>query len=356
MDYLESITNICRFFRDGAMCIIGLPQSIKMAQQASYFPEKKRKSTLRRIWDNVCWLWKYKEVNGYYNLYGFDLVECPTFNEYQDYYHFAVSRDKGNLVKKPDSQIVLLRDKYLFYVFMKANKLPVPEVFAYIKDGDLYDNEMNSISWDFLKNEKDFFIKDYTGECASFVKRINDYSELQNERQNIEKGSYILQRTVKQSEEMNCLNPFAVNTLRIVTAKGKDGIPCVLSALLRVGTSETAPVDNWAKGGIAVGINENGFLRDYGYKKPHYAEMGGGRVSVHPDSKIVFSEFQIPMYQQAKEMAIEAHKAFYNIQTIGWDIAITEAGPVFVEGNDNWEISLMQACNKALRKEWREIQ
>ena len=54
-------------------------------------------------------------------------------------------------------------------------------------------------------------------------------------------------------------------------------------------------------------------------------------------------------------MACEAHKLFYNIETIRWDIAISESGPMFIEGNNNWEISLMQACDRPLKKEWREI-
>ena len=32
------------------------------------------------------------------------------------------------------------------------------------------------------------------------------------------------------------------------------------------------------------------------------------------------------------------HKHLYNIRSIGWDSAITPEGPVFIEGNDNWEI------------------
>lgn len=31
---------------------------------------------------------------------------------------------------------------------------------------------------------------------------------------------------------------------------------------------------------------------------------------------------------------------------IGWDIAITQDGPVIIEGNDNMDIDLPQACNE----------
>ena len=45
---------------------------------------------------------------------------------------------------------------------------------------------------------------------------------------------------------------------------------------------------------------------------------------------------------------------FYGVRSIGWDIAITDSGPCFVEGNDNWEISLNQAADRGLRKAWYE--
>lgn len=83
--------------------------------------------------------------------------------------------------------------------------------------------------------------------------------------------------------------------------------------------------------------------------------MYGKKTDTHPDTNIKFEGFEIPYYKEAIKAVCTAHKLFYNINTIGWDIAITEEGPIFIEGNDNWEISLMQACDKGLKKEWRGI-
>lgn len=44
--------------------------------------------------------------------------------------------------------------------------------------------------------------------------------------------------------------------------------------------------------------------------------------------------------KEAIEVVIKAHREFHGIRSIGWDVAITENGPCFIEGNDNWEISL----------------
>ena len=165
----------------------------------------------------------------------------------------------------------------------------------------------------------------------------------------MQKGSYILQRRVIQSDGMNVLNPYAINTLRIVTIN-RNGQCYVLSSLLRVGTLKTGNVDNWAAGGLAIGIQDNGHLKEYGFFKPDH----GLKTSSHPDTGLVFTDFRVPQFEEACKIACMAHRCFYNIQAIGWDIAITEDGPIFIEGNDNFEISLHQACDRPLKKGWLE--
>lgn len=130
----------------------------------------------------------------------------------------------------------------------------------------------------------------------------------------------------------------------------KNGSPYVLTSVLRVGTKETGSVDNWAAGGLSIGVEADGRLREFGlYKKP-----SKGKADTHPDSNIRFSDFIIPDYEECVNLAITAHKFFYNVQFIGWDIALCEDGPAIIEGNDNWEISLMQASNEPLRQAWQE--
>ena len=47
-------------------------------------------------------------------------------------------------------------------------------------------------------------------------------------------------------------------------------------------------------------------------------------------------------------MVVELHKVMFRSHSIGWDVAITENGPVIIEGNDRWEISLIQAVHGGL--------
>jgi hypothetical protein len=44
----------------------------------------------------------------------------------------------------------------------------------------------------------------------------------------------------------------------------------------------------------------------------------------------------LPEWEKALEYAKAAHRACSNFVFIGWDIAFTAEGPLFLEGNENW--------------------
>lgn len=329
--------------------VLWLPLALKNGIAGSYFPEYPRKNMVRRIFENVFWDLRFHRANGFYTLYGLD-IRGKSSKAYIDENSFWKKLNELNYSKGPTSQICLLRDKFMFYKYMKSNHLPVPEVFGVIKNGKLYSTDLNEISVELLKNKTDYFLKDVDGECASFVKHIRGYNDLKKISERIKTGFFILQESVHQSKKMNEINDKSINTLRIVTVNSKGKIR-VLSSLLRVGTKETGNVDNWAAGGLAIGIDSNSYLKKYGFYKPGH----GLKLSVHPDSKVVFEKYKVPMLDEAYNLAIKAHKFFYNVGAIGWDIAITENGPVFIEGNDNFEITLMQACDRPLKREWKAL-
>ena len=127
----------------------------------------------------------------------------------------------------------------------------------------------------------------------------------------------------------------------------KDGVVHPFGAGLRIGRSGST-IDNWAKGGVFVGIDMGtGKLMNRGFMKPQF----GTAVSEHPDTHVVFDGFLVPYYKEAQELAVKLHSFLYRSHSVGWDIAITEKGPVFIEGNGLWEISLVQAVHGGMRKE-----
>ena len=68
----------------------------------------------------------------------------------------------------------------------------------------------------------------------------------------------------------------------------------------------------------------------------------------HPVTLAEFWKFQIPYWNDVKEIAVKAQKVFHHMKSIGWDIAITHKGPIIIEGNQNWGTASMQAANGGL--------
>ena len=93
-------------------------------------------------------------------------------------------------------------------------------------------------------------------------------------------------------------------------------------------------------------------MKEYGI--PH--DSFGGITEVHKLSGISFEGFQLPYWKETIELVKLAHRQFYTMQTIGWDIVITDDGPLILEGNDAWEIGGPQDTSGGLKKKWIELE
>ncbi|MCQ2312226.1 MAG: hypothetical protein MJZ84_02095 [Paludibacteraceae bacterium] len=158
---------------------------------------------------------------------------------------------------------------------------------------------------------------------------------------------YIIQDLVEQHDVINAIYDKSINTLRLITIYNKRN-DCVipLSGVLRIGANGNV-VDNWAKGGLAVGVDLNtGKLNKYGL----YKHGCGTKTDCHPNSGVKFEDVTLPYFQEAIEQAKRLHYGLKGIKVIGWDIAFTKDGPMFIEGNDNMEVSINQETNGGLKK------
>ncbi len=116
--------------------------------------------------------------------------------------------------------------------------------------------------------------------------------------------------------------------------------------MLRIGCNGNV-VDNYDKGGVSVGVDlDSGLLVKYGMLK--YGR--GTKTEVHPNTNVKFEGIKLPHFTEAIEQAIKIHSMLREIPIIGWDIAFTEEGPIFIEGNDNIDISISQQADGGLRQ------
>ena len=81
----------------------------------------------------------------------------------------------------------------------------------------------------------------------------------------------------------------------------------------------------------------------------------GLKEEQHPLTGVEFAGYEIPFWKEVVDLVKNAHAQFYSLQSIGWDIVITEKGPVLLEGNDDWEIGGPQDTYGGLKKRWNEL-
>ena len=116
---------------------------------------------------------------------------------------------------------------------------------------------------------------------------------------------------------------------------GGQGRP--LADLLRGGLSaQMGVVDNAGAGGnVDAGIDVDtgriyNLLQFDGWRKIK-------EISSHPDSGNNLQGVEIRNWRKIKEYVIKFQQSLPYIKAAGWDIAITDRGPVVVEVNDFWD-------------------
>ena len=359
--FLTGVKKVYLFFIKLLLSVELILFKKKMLHTESYYPEysDNTKRPFNQVIEMLHDIWKDGSINKFYYLYGFDIKNLNNRNDFVLNRTFIVARNRLNN-NGVNSPVAILRDKPLFGLFLNALNVPSPENIGIVEDGVVYYNDRQVSLDSFLSQfEGDCFFKIVDGECGADILHVitEDGSihykgaiiPLDEFRAILGQGRFLIQRTLKQHDAINKIFPKAINTLRIVTVYNKEtkGIE-VLSAVLIVGTGNNN-VDNWAAGGLSIGIDVNkGTLRTYGFYKPGY----GMKVKIHPDTNLVFDGYQIPFFEDAVGIVKRLHFYLKNVHSIGWDVAITPQGPCVIEGNDNWELSLMQACNGGVKKEF----
>ena len=337
----------------------------ELYKSRSYFQEEHPNKTTFRIFLEQCrQILKYGAPNKFYFMYGFDVKTIKEQDAYVNYSEFMKVRNRLNLAS-PHNSTCILRNKLYFSFIANAIGIKTPRILVYADNGVLFSELEHKIITliDFLKGkeytEKTLFCKSIDGECGEgiFTLRIEAKKILVNNTETSEKelqcilhnGRILIQELIVQHPEMKRLYDQSINTIRLVTVRDvKNGQIVVLPSILRVGANGNK-VDNTSQGGIAIGFDlETGRLHKYGF----FPEYGLKAIS-HPNSGICFENFVIPNINEVVKQAKYFHSFLQDIHSIGWDVAISLEGPVFIEGNDNWEINAPQiACNRGLRKEF----
>ncbi len=145
----------------------------------------------------------------------------------------------------------------------------------------------------------------------------------------------VVEEFIKQHPVMSQLSTKAVNSLRFVTFSSNtkpvtaDGKRMDIAySIVRIGRGDSI-VDNLHSGGLVANVDlETGALATDG------ADRNGDLWKVHPETNVPIKGFKIPYFEEAREMVIDAVTKYKVEGYIGWDIAISETGPMLLEVND----------------------
>ena len=180
----------------------------------------------------------------------------------------------------------------------------------------------------FLDKHNTFIVKPVDGLGGggiykSSLEEIGDrrafYDKLINER-------FFLEEVIRQCDTMASLNPHSVNTIRVMTHNVNDN-PTIFFCSVRVGNGNTV-VDNFHSGGMSAVVDP-----ETGVVTAAALDKSMRRFEDHPVTGIHFEGFRIPCWDQVKVMVHEACRMHPEMTVIGWDVSITDNGPILIEGN-----------------------
>lgn len=252
----------------------------------------------------------------------------------------------------------ITKDKFYASSIFSANGIRCLPTLAVIHMGELvFPAGRRDGVRGLLRLPDGFFVKNTVLESGSGVYRcrsIDGKIEVNGElrefgafEETLGNKVWVVQRQFRSHEQIRKVNASALNTTRIVTIL--NGIePEYLCGFQGFATGQ-ALTDSWSQGSVYVGI-EPGLecLKEHGITS--IGDPRPGLLREHPDSKVVFAGYPIPFLKEAIELCITAHRLLFFNFVIGWDVAITDEGPLIVEANERPGMNVAQCLEGGLRR------
>ena len=284
---------------------------IKIAKAIS---KKTKKSTLLILIDMIKCGFKYQA--GYYDYQEFEFYNLNT-DERKTYLTLGKNNE---IVKK-------FNDKSSFYKF--ENKVEFNKIFdKYLKRNWMVLNSSNYSEFkEFFKANNSIIVKPLDDEGGNGVEKFV-YSDNMICKDLFDKlvsnNQLLIEECIKQHKDMNTLYDKSVNTMRMFTFY-KNGTSYFLQAVLKIGNGGV--VDNFSSGGMYTYVSSDGDVY------VDAIDRNDNIYTVHPISNHKIVGFKVPMFNEAVELVKECAKIIPEVAYVGWDVAISENGPVIVEGN-----------------------
>lgn len=263
----------------------------------------------------------------------FDAIICGFKYQagYVDYQLFEMykmnSKERRTIVTRGiNNDIIKKYNDSAYFKYFNDKALFNQKFDKYLKRDWLYLTGENEEEFEnFLKGKNEFIVKPTVGSCGKGVEKIETsqikpkefYDELMSENRRL------VEEVAIQCEEIGRLHPTSINTVRVVTLKGK-----VIVAFLRMGNKGYV-VDNFNHEGLVAPIDvESGIIKYIAIDKQH------NEYAIHPYTNEKIVGLEIPMWDKIVKLCEEASNVIPEIGYVGWDVCVGEKEPFLIEGNE----------------------
>lgn len=162
----------------------------------------------------------------------------------------------------------------------------------------------------------------------------------------------VFESIVHQTQQFASFNESSVNTVRFMTTLWPDGSAKTIAAFIKIGRLGKC-VDNAGNGGnvdVCVDV-DTGELK-YAIQYDGWRRIKD--IDYHPDNGHPLNGIVIRNWQAIKEEVEHFQESFPFCKAAGWDIAITDDGPVVIEVNDFWDRTGQYFIRRGWRKDIRD--
>lgn len=199
-------------------------------------------------------------------------------------------------------------------------------------DASSYQDFMN-----FIRPDKEYIAKPEEGSLGAGIFKLCR-KDINNELfQKLKEGSYIVEELIHNEDSLAAFHPYSLNTIRVTTLRDGE----IIGAVIRFGNKGNL-VDNAHAGGIFAKIDPiSGTVVTNGI------DTYGHEYETHPYSNIRIKGYNIPKWNDIKELVGKMHMKTPEAIVVGWDICVNSENKIeVIEGNHLPDVDLLQSPAK----------
>jgi hypothetical protein len=153
-------------------------------------------------------------------------------------------------------------------------------------------------------------------------------------------SAWLLEQRVAPHRELRAIHGDTLGCVRVVVLRFEDGDMALLDPCLKIPIG-AGGVDNLSFGTLITSVD----LESGRTGRAMRLETATDHEH-HPETGVFLEGIEVPFWTETKQLALRAMSAFPGQRSIGFDIGISDDGPVIIEANSAWAVWMMQSPHR----------